>query len=420
METPKTTRAGLWDILSVIIKWRRLFVINFIAAAIITFIIASFLPKWYTSHATIFPPERESSGMSLSSLLGGSGLGMALSGGGMSLPSFVTLSDVYSSILLSREVAEGVIEKNNLMEAYGVQSIEPALVRLAGQVAVSVEPNGMIKVFVEDKDPEMAMILVNSFIEGLNDINRKVRTSKASAARQFIEERLVQNKIELDSAEEAYKQFQIDNKAISLLEQVQAQISSLATLKSQQVMAEIELGVLKHSLLPTHTKIKQKEAKIEEIKRQIRLFEEGSSDSGKEGIFSLSMADAPELGLELGRLTRNLKIQEAIFELLTQQHEQAKIQEKRNTPTIQILDPPKIPEKKSRPKRIKLSILAGAFCFFLTFITVFFKEFIDRNKESDTEIYHHLENIANTLKEDVYAIKSIFISKKGDKSDQTG
>jgi len=411
MDESKTTNAGFWDILSVIIKWRRLLIVNFFAAAVVVFIIASFLPKWYASSASIFPPEKETSAMSLSSSLMGAGLGSILSGSGMSLPSFATLSDIYSAVLQSRTVAELVIDENDLMEVYKTESRENALRKLGSHLSVNVGPEGIINVAFEDKDPQRAADIVDSYIVQLNKVNRKIRTARVSATRQFIEERLEQTKIELDKAENDYKDFQLDNKAISLNDQVSAMIDNLAELQSQLVLADIELGVFKQSFLSTHTKVKQQEAKIAEIKKQIQILEKGSPEA-ESGTLSIPLTETPGLGLELVRLTRSLKIQEAIYELLTQQYEQAKIQEKRDTPTIQILDYPKVPEKKSRPKRATMALLAGMLCFLLTLTTTFFVEFIDRNKDANTETYKRLENICTILKEDFYAVRSVFSKKR--------
>jgi len=341
----------------------------------------------------------------------GAGLGSILSGSGMSLPSFATLSDIYSAVLQSRTVAELVIDENDLMEVYKTESRENALKKLGSHLSVNVGPEGIINVAFEDKDPQRAADIVDSYIVQLNKVNRKIRTARVSATRQFIEERLEQTKIELDKAENDYKDFQLDNKAISLNDQVSAMIDNLAELQSQLVLADIELGVFKQSFLSTHTKVKQQEAKIAEIKKQIQILEKGSPEA-ESGTLSIPLTETPGLGLELVRLTRSLKIQEAIYELLTQQYEQAKIQEKRDTPTIQILDYPKVPEKKSRPKRATMALLAGMLCFLLTLTTTFFVEFIDRNKDANTETYKRLENICTILKEDFYAVRSVFSKKR--------
>ena len=55
-----------------------------------------------------------------------------------------------------------------------------------------------------------------------------------------------------------------------------------------------------------------------------------------------------------------MKIQETVFELLTQQYEMAKIDEAKEIPTVKVLDAAKPAEKKSWPPRTLLS-LGGAF-----------------------------------------------------------
>jgi hypothetical protein len=79
----------------------------------------------------------------------------------------------------------------------------------------------------------------------------------------------------------------------------------------------------------------------------------------------LPFKDFPELGLELARLTRDVKVQETVFTLLTQQLEEAKIAEARDMPHVQVIDPAYPAERKSRPKiRANMAVAGGASLFF--------------------------------------------------------
>jgi uncharacterized protein involved in exopolysaccharide biosynthesis len=71
-------------------------------------------------------------------------------------------------------------------------------------------------------------------------------------------------------------------------------------------------------------------------------------------------ARVPEVGLELVRLTRDVKIQEVLVTLLTQQFEQARIAEARDTPIVQVLDRAVPAERASRPRAGLNGVLAGA------------------------------------------------------------
>jgi hypothetical protein len=71
----------------------------------------------------------------------------------------------------------------------------------------------------------------------------------------------------------------------------------------------------------------------------------------------------PLLGAKYADYYRRAKIQETVFELLTEQYELAKVQEAKETPSVKVLDPARIPEKKSFPPRLVIMVLGT----FLTF-----------------------------------------------------
>ena len=60
----------------------------------------------------------------------------------------------------------------------------------------------------------------------------------------------------------------------------------------------------------------------------------------------------PLLGVKYADYYRHTKIQETVYELLTEQNELAKVEEAKETPSVKVLDPAEIPEKKSYPPRL--------------------------------------------------------------------
>ncbi len=61
-----------------------------------------------------------------------------------------------------------------------------------------------------------------------------------------------------------------------------------------------------------------------------------------------------------------MKVQEAIFELLTQQYEMARLEEAKDVPVVHVIDAPGIPEKKSFPPRVILSAVLTLLAFAVT------------------------------------------------------
>jgi hypothetical protein len=69
------------------------------------------------------------------------------------------------------------------------------------------------------------------------------------------------------------------------------------------------------------------------------------------------------LGAKYADYYRRAKIRETVYELLTEQYELARMQEAKETPSVKILDPAVVPEKKSSPPRLVIMSL-GAFLVF--------------------------------------------------------
>jgi tyrosine-protein kinase Etk/Wzc len=400
-----------WLFMSFIIKWRRLLVVNTILAAALTLGIMLFLPNWYAATTTILPPEKDT-GLSFSGSMLPSGLGALLSGGGMSLPGLATPSDLYASILKSRIVSMAVIEKNNLKQAYGADLEEFALRELQGRTSITVQPEGIIALSYEDTNPVRAAAVANSYVEELNRVNQENLTSKAHAMREFVEQRLSETVKDLADAEEAYKNFQEAHFAVSLDDQVKAIINAIADLRGQLVLAEIEMGVMKKSLAPSNVRYKEQQYKIEQIKDQLNKLEKGDTTQTGSSFMNMPVKDTPELALQLARLTRDLKIQETIFELLKQQYEQAKIQEVQDTPTIQVLDRADVPRVKSRPKRVTMAAMGGMVSFGFTLMFVLGLEFVRREKTNNSAIYQRMHGITKMLNDDYDWVRGIFSRKR--------
>jgi uncharacterized protein involved in exopolysaccharide biosynthesis len=71
----------------------------------------------------------------------------------------------------------------------------------------------------------------------------------------------------------------------------------------------------------------------------------------------------PALGVTYSELYREVKLREVVFETLTQQYEMAKIAEAKETPSVKVLDPSNLPEKKSGPHRLSIALLGGILSF---------------------------------------------------------
>jgi tyrosine-protein kinase Etk/Wzc len=397
-------KVSIYSYLAVLVSYRRFIFLNLVGVCLIVAIISFLLPSWYRATTTILPPERETLGLGMASSLLGAASGLATS---FSLPLMATPSDVMAAILESRRVGEAVAEKKNLSRSYKTKSMEKTLKQLFSHLSVQVTKEGIVSLSFEDRDRTMAADVANCFVEELDRINQETSTSKAKSARIFIETRLAQTRAELSKAEDDLRTFQQDNKTILVDDQMKAVIEKAADLKAEMVSSEIELNVLSKTMSSSHPQVQSLQSRISEIKRQLEILESGNQKENPEGktVLDVPFSQVPSLSLQLARLMREVKIQEKVFELLTQQYEQYKIEETKDTPTIQVLDRAVPPERRAKPKRALLVGLSGLLSILASTTLVFGLEYLKRSKLQNPEGFSRLETLLGVWRKDADDLK---------------
>lgn len=356
------------DILHTILTYRYIILKITLPAMIVVFLFLFFVsPLTYKAPVTVLPPSENDQMTGLSSLLGGGDFTSLLLGGGAQ-----GNSQLYMEILKSRTAAEYVVKKHNLVEYFDSKDVYEAADELQSKLILNLSKEGIVTLSVEvktgfipmifsDKDStkSFAAILSNSYVEALDKINREKISYKAKRARQYIEEQLKLTKASLDSAEFSLMNFQKDNKTISLPDQLKSAIESSAEIKAEIMKTEIEIGLLAPNLREDNKALLSLRTKLGELKKEYDKFEIGTED------YLVAFNDVPELGMELAKLLREVKIQNEVYLLLQQQYYKERIQENRDLPTIEVLDEAIPPLKASAPRVIFSTLLSGIFIFLL-------------------------------------------------------
>lgn len=319
-------------------------------------------PKIYESTATLIAP-RESAGGGLLAGLAASNLGQQVPG--LAVPSFTANRDVFLSILKSRTMAEAVIRKFQLRERYRTALMQDAVRRLQSLTTIAVSREGVISVVVEDTDPRMAAVVANFHLEHLEELLGRIGTGEASRQRVFIAAQLARAKGELEQLENRMRRFQERNRAIVLQEQTRGAIESAARLKGEIMAAEVQLQVMRNFATESNPDVVSMRRRVDEMKRQLAQMQYGEDLSnrtrGSRGEIYVPFAKVPEVGLELARQTRDLKVQETLVTLLAQQLEQARIVEAKDIPPVQVLDRAVPAERHSKPSlRFNLTVAGAA------------------------------------------------------------
>jgi len=377
---------NLLDYWRVIWKYKWLIGVLCSTSVIVAMIFGLLAPKIYQSTATIILPKEGGGGGLLSALRAS---GMAQQIAGISLPSLTPNRDIFMSILKSRTLAIKLVTHFNLKGYYNALHIEDAIKSVQGATNVSMSKAGLIVIKVEDTDPIMAADIANAYPDHLDRFMANYGTGAAGRQRRFVEGQLIKTKVDLKKAEEALRDFQQKHKAISIKEQARGAIQAVGQLKGKIMASEVQLQVMQNFATELNPEVIRLKRKIAELKHQVALVQYDTIDlpgltanpgHPKEDIY-LPPAKIPEIGLQLARLTRDLKIQDTVYILLTQQLEQVKIAEAKDTPVVQVLDHAVPALRKSKPK-IKLNMaLAGAVSVFFGIFLAFLLDYIQRQKQ---------------------------------------
>lgn len=367
---------NLLELLRIIVR-RKNFIIKMCTAAVILSVAYSLsLKNVYTATAKLLPPQKESGG-GLSALLNQAG-GLAGLMGGMGLGGS---AELYMDILKSRSVADAVIGKLNLQKEFKSKTIDETRKKLEATVKFQAAKDGIITITADNKDPAKAALLANTFVDELSRRSVQLNLSKVGSERAFLEKRLEVVKQDLNNAENDMKSFQEKYKTIKADSQATLAIESFAKLKAELASKEVQLAALRNNMTDENSQVQTVKAAVAALKSQLAA----RSGTGGSDILP-AVGNMPELGLEYVRKLRELKIQEAIFEQLTKQYEVAKLNEAKDSSTLQVLDDAVVPLKKSKPKRAIIVIVMTITSFFISLFIIFIQEYLSKLSPEDKQI----------------------------------
>lgn len=354
---------GLWRERRFIAK---AFFIGLLVAAGISLII----PPEYESTTRLMPPEKQGLG-GIAAMLAATGedKGGSLVGGLVSdALGMKSTGALFIGVLKSETVQNRIVDQFDLRKVYHVHYQQDARERLSNNSEIIEDrKSGIIAITVTDRSPQRAMQIARAYPDTLGRLTATLDTSAAHKERVFLEDRLKQVKVDLDAAADDLSKFSSKNLTLDVKEQGKAMMEGAAALEGELIAAESQLSGLEQIYTPNNMRVKAMQGRVDEMKRKLAELKgnqngaddpQGASPDG--GDFGISIAKLPSLGVTYYDLYRRVKIQEAVFEILTKQCELAKIQEAKEVPSIKVLDEAQVPEIKSSPKRTLLTIF-GAF-----------------------------------------------------------
>jgi tyrosine-protein kinase Etk/Wzc len=354
---------SLLELLQVIVDNLRLLVLGPLVCGLAALGFSFTITPTYTAKTQFLPPQQQqSSAASMLASLGALG-GLAGAATGLKSP-----ADQYSSFMKSVSVQNALIERFKLVEKYEAKLKTDARMALTGSVRISSGKDGLISVEVDDNDPKFAADLANAHVDELRNLLARLAVTEAQQRRMFFEKQLQTTKENFIKADLALKSSGINS---SVLKSSPASaVEAVARLKASISVQEVKLGTMRNHLTESSPDFKQALSELASLKTQLAKAE-------KEEPASQGATDY------VARY-REFKYQETMYELFAKQFELAKVDESREGAVIQVLDSAEPPERKAKPKKALIAIIAFLASGFALLLFVFVRSAL-KNASQDEE-----------------------------------
>jgi tyrosine-protein kinase Etk/Wzc len=367
---------SLLDLLQVIIDNLRLLVLGPLACGLVALGISFAIPPTFTAKTQFLPPQQQqSAAASMLASLGALG-GLAGAATGLKNP-----ADQYVAFMKSVSVQDALIDRFKLIEKYEAKLKTDARLALTSNLRIASGKDGLISVEVDDVDPKFAADLANAHVEELRKLLSRLAVTEAQQRRMFFEKQLEQSKDNLAKADLALKSSGINS---SVLKSSPASaVEAVARLKAGISVQEVKLGAMRNYLTENSPEFKQALSELGSLKAQLAKAEkEEPADKGASDYVSRY---------------REFKYQETMFELFAKQFELAKVDESREGAVIQVLDVAQPPERKAKPKKALIAIIATLASGFALLLFVFVRSAI-RNASQNPETNDRIQALKKSWK----------------------
>jgi uncharacterized protein involved in exopolysaccharide biosynthesis len=365
---PQEDEIDLRELFRALSRRRRLILGITAASAVVALVVSLLLPVYYKAETRILPPQEKGSNLA-AQLMGQAGGLIALAGGAAGVKS---QGELFVAMTKSRTVLDRMVDRFNLMKLYEGKYREDARKKLVESLKVQEDrKSGIISLTVEDRDPKRAAEMANAFVEELKSVAGGLAISEAGQRRMFFEDQLRQTKDSLARAEEEVKGFQQRTGAFQVDAQAKAIIEGIANLRARIAVKEVEAKVLRSFATAQNPDLQRTEEEVRALRIELEKVESGK---GRGFDPLMSSERVPAIGMEYLRKLRQLKYNETLYELLVKQFELAKLDEARDAVVLQVIDRAVPPERKSRPHRAQIVLLATVTMLFLSVFIVLLLE----------------------------------------------
>ncbi|MDL1911660.1 polysaccharide biosynthesis tyrosine autokinase [Chloroflexi bacterium CFX6] len=326
-------------------------------------------------------------------------LGLVLGGGGGYLASSyqVPVYQASTRVMVMRPPQESAsdytyLSAQQLTQTY-VQLVttQPVLDAASAELGYEVEreqisvqqirDTQVIQLTVEDENPEHAAAIANVLVDKLIEQNDAFQAGRFNSAEASLREQIQQVETQISGLQTIISQISNQNLK-EQIEQLEAQITPLQeeVLKLEQEIAALPTHITQNKVL-----IAEKQARINQIKPLLNVYQEIYSNLLVFGQ-PIQSGSGNDNDPQLSQLQSTLSLYQQIYINLLNSLETIRLARLQNTPNIVQIEPASTPEMPIRPRTAMNTALAAVVGLMLAAGIVFLVEHLDDTLKTPDEV----------------------------------
>ena len=325
---------------------------------LVAVVVSLLMTPIFTAKTVVMPPQQQQSGAAAALASLGGLAGLAGAAGAIKSP-----DEMYVALLGSDSLQNRLITDLKLQERYEAKTLTETRAELKTQVRFSADKkSGLLNIEADDKDPAFAAELANRHVVELRTMLGRLAVTEAQQRRVFYEQQIQQTQDKLALVEVAFRAAKEKSGMQVTTVLAETGVRASAELRGQIAAREVQLQAMSRFATAQNPDTQRIASELAALRAQLNKTEQGSGES--------KVAASP-LHQEAVKSYRDVKVQEAMLEVLIRQYELARVDEAKEGPLIQQVDVAVAPERKSKPKRAIMVLVAAFAGLFLGVLVAF-------------------------------------------------
>jgi len=322
-------------------------------------------PEYFRAMINCVPPRVDPSQQ-----MGGlGGIGSALKDVGLTkLGAKGASTYEFMALLFSRSIRDSMIKQFDLVREYEMEQepYDDVLDYFEDNVEINLRAEGNYEISIASRDTSKCVAMCYAFVDNVNKLSSNLSQLEAIRTTSYLERRINSLDSTMDVLSATLSKYSSSTLMFAPEQQATAIANTFSEVQSEFLKQETIMELLKQGLGASDPQVKIQEQLVQRLKAQI------SDMQNKPGYFGdFALRDAAGKGLPYLRLVGEIEALGKVKSLLVPSLEQARLDVTNATQSLMIVDHPRKPERRFRPKRmlVGLGTGVGSAALFIAIVT---------------------------------------------------